>query len=106
MISSIDKTEFATTLQNCGASIVRVADTAKLAGIETEPAGLLDGYPRAVSIAVRLAAPIMDGIDKQPPPSIHHITAESMHCSMISPYAPPIYLRRPVELNQFPFQQV
>lgn len=68
MISSIDKAEFTNTLQGWGASIVRVADTAKLAGIETEPAGLLDGYPRAVSIAVRLSDPIIDGIDRQPTP--------------------------------------
>ena len=68
MISSIDKTEFTETLQNWGASIVRVADTANLVGIETEPASLLDGYPRAVSIAVRLSDPMIDAIDKQPTP--------------------------------------
>ena len=68
MTFSIDKTQFTATLQNWGASIVRVADTEKLKGIETEPASLLDGYPRAVSIAVRLSDSIMDGIDKQPTP--------------------------------------
>ncbi len=64
----IDKNEFTTTLNGWGATLVRVADTARLAGIATEPANLLDGYPRAVSIAVRLSDSIMDGIDKQPTP--------------------------------------
>ena len=68
MIVSIDKAEFIATLRTWGATIVRVADTARLAGIETEPANLLDDYPRAVSIAVRLADPIIDGIDRQPTP--------------------------------------
>ncbi len=66
--SLIDKTELAATLQNWGASLVRVADTARLADIETEPADLLANYPRAISIAVRLSDSIMDGIDKQPTP--------------------------------------
>jgi hypothetical protein len=35
MNSSIDKTELAATLLNWGASIFRVADTVRLAGIET-----------------------------------------------------------------------
>lgn len=68
MKSLIDKTEFIGKLENWGASIVRVADTAKLAGIDTEPNDLLSGFPKAVSIAVRLSNPTMDMIDKQPTP--------------------------------------
>ncbi|WP_022667623.1 4Fe-4S double cluster binding domain-containing protein [Desulfospira joergensenii] len=68
MAPLIDKKKFTETLQSWGAGIVRIADTANLAGIETEPGDLLDGFPRAVSIAVRLSDPIMDGIDNQPTP--------------------------------------
>jgi len=68
MIKSIDKVEIITTLQNWGASIVRIADTSRLAGIETEPADLLACFPRAVSIAVRLSNAVMDQIDRQPTP--------------------------------------
>lgn len=64
----IDKTEFITQIQDMGASIVRVADTSKLAGIDTDPKNLLDGYPRAVSIAIRLSDSVMNEIDKQPTP--------------------------------------
>jgi epoxyqueuosine reductase len=68
MISSIDKTDLVRTLHNWGASIIRVADTARLSGIETEPADLLVDFPRAVSIAVRLSSSVMDSIDRQPTP--------------------------------------
>lgn len=68
MNSLIDKTAFTTRLLNWGASVVRVADTAKLAGIETQPKDLLDGFPRAVSIAVRLSDSVLDSIDRQPTP--------------------------------------
>lgn len=68
MTSLIGKKELTDKLQSWGATVVRVADTARLDGIETEPKDLLDNYPRAVSIAVRLSDPIMDGIDKQPTP--------------------------------------
>ena len=68
MKSLIDKTEFIEKLENWGASIVRVADTAKLSGIDTEPSDLLSGFHRAVSIAVPLSGPVMNMIDKQPTP--------------------------------------
>ena len=68
MTFSIDKIDFIEILQNWGAGIVRIADTALLAGMETEPHDLLDGFPRAVSIAVRLSDAIMDGIDDRPTP--------------------------------------
>ncbi len=68
MKSLIDKTEFFENLENWGASIVRVADTARLSGIDTEPSDLLSDFHRAVSIAVCLSDPIMNMIDKQPTP--------------------------------------
>ena len=64
----IDKTALIAKLQQWGASLVRVADTDRLSGIDTEPADLLDGFPRAVSIAVRLSDAVMDMIDRQPTP--------------------------------------
>ena len=72
----IDKIELVAKLQHWGASIVRVADTARLSGIDTEPEDLLDGFPRAVSIAVRLSDSVMDMIDRQPTPlySSHYAT--------------------------------
>jgi len=66
MTPSMDKIAFIEKLQNWGASIVRIADTAKLSEIDTEPRDLLNGFPRAVSIAVHLSDPIMDMIDTQP----------------------------------------
>lgn len=64
----IDKAEFIATLKDWGASIVRVADTSRLLGIETEPKNLLDDYPKAVSIAIRLSDSVIDNIDRQPTP--------------------------------------
>ncbi len=51
-----------------GADLAAVADTSRLAGIETDPPDLLQGYPRAVSIAVRLADGIMDPVTERPTP--------------------------------------
>ena len=68
MKSRIDKTEFIAQIQDWGASIVRVAETSRLAGIGTDPEDLLDGYPKAVSIAIRLSNAVMDEIDMQPTP--------------------------------------
>lgn len=51
-----------------GADLTAVADTSRLAGIETDPPDLLEGYPRAVSMAVRLADGIMDPVTKRPTP--------------------------------------
>jgi len=80
MKSLVDKANFITKLQSCGASIVRVADTAKLAGIYTKPSDILNGFTRAVSIAVRLSGPVMDMIDKQPTPlySSHYIRVNAL----------------------------
>jgi epoxyqueuosine reductase QueG len=54
--------------RDCGAGLVGVADLALLEGIQTEPADLLEGYKRAVSIAVRLADGVIDTIVNSPTP--------------------------------------
>ncbi|MBU1230645.1 MAG: 4Fe-4S dicluster domain-containing protein [Proteobacteria bacterium] len=51
-----------------GASLVGVADVERLRGIETEPADLLSGFTRAVSLAVRLSDPVLDAIVDRPTP--------------------------------------
>jgi len=51
-----------------GASLVGVADLERLRGIQTEPADLLSGFTRAVSLAVRLSDPILDQITDRPTP--------------------------------------
>ena len=51
-----------------GATLVGVADLARLAGIATEPADLLAPFTRAVSLAVRVSDPIMDAIVDRPTP--------------------------------------
>jgi len=51
-----------------GASLVGVADTSRLAGIETQPESLLEDYPRAVVVGVQLSGGIMDGIQGEPTP--------------------------------------
>lgn len=67
-IASLQKAELISTLKHWGASIVRITDTKRLKGIETEPIDLLEGYTRAVSIAVCLSSDIMDHIVDQPTP--------------------------------------
>jgi len=51
-----------------GASLVGVADLERLRGLETEPADLFAGFTRAVSLAVRLADPVLDQIVDRPTP--------------------------------------
>lgn len=51
-----------------GATLVGIADLELLRGIQTEPADLLSGFTRAVSLAVRLSDPIMDAIVDRPTP--------------------------------------
>lgn len=48
------------------ADLVGVADTALLSGIETRPEDLLEGWPRAVCMGVRLADGIMDDVTQGP----------------------------------------
>jgi len=54
--------------RQCGADLVGVADLELLKGIDTEPADLLDGYSRAISIGVRLADGVIDPIVDRPTP--------------------------------------
>lgn len=49
-------------------TLVRIADLGLLAGIATEPADLLDGFTRAVSMAVALSNPIIETIRERPTP--------------------------------------
>ena len=51
-----------------GASLIGVADLERLRGIQTEPADLLSGFTRAVSLGVRLSDPVLDAIVDQPTP--------------------------------------
>lgn len=83
----IDKTKFIAELQDWGASVVRVADTSKLAGIDTEPEDLLNGYPRAVSIALHLSDSVIDKIDRQPTPLY------SSHYSRVNAFLDDIAIR-------------
>ena len=64
-MNSSELKEFART---CGADVVGVADLALLKGIETEPQNLMQGYERAVSMAVRLADGVIDPIVDSPTP--------------------------------------
>ncbi len=66
--------------RNLGASLVRVADLELLRGIETDPPELLDGFTRAVSLAVRLSDPIMDAIVDRPTPlySQHYLRVNAL----------------------------
>ncbi|MFH1115259.1 MAG: 4Fe-4S double cluster binding domain-containing protein [Pseudomonadota bacterium] len=54
--------------RHCGADLVGIADLKRLEGIQTEPGDLLEGYARAVSIAVRLSDGIVDAIADRPTP--------------------------------------
>jgi len=54
--------------RQCGADLVGVADLELLRGIDTEPADLLEGYNRAISIGVRLADGVIDPIVDRPTP--------------------------------------
>jgi epoxyqueuosine reductase QueG len=54
--------------RSCGADLVGIADLERIEGIQSEPKDLLDGFVRAVSIAVRLADGVIDGIENQPTP--------------------------------------
>ncbi|WP_319781112.1 4Fe-4S double cluster binding domain-containing protein [Maridesulfovibrio sp.] len=49
-----------------GADLVRVADSTRMAGMETRPENLLNNFPRAISIAVQLADGIIDTIVDTP----------------------------------------
>jgi len=54
--------------RECGADLVGIADLELLEGIHSEPADLLKGYSRALSLAVRLADGVIDPIVDSPTP--------------------------------------
>lgn len=66
--SKLDSAGLKRRARGWGASLVGIADLERLAGIETEPADLLSGFSRAVSLAVRLSDPVLDQITTQPTP--------------------------------------
>ncbi len=49
-----------------GADFVGIADLTLIEGIPTEPADLLQGYTRAISIAIRLSDGVIDPIVDSP----------------------------------------
>ncbi len=55
-------------IKGFGASLAGVADVSLMGELKTEPAGLLDPYSRAISIAVAVPAPVFETIDDQPTP--------------------------------------
>jgi epoxyqueuosine reductase len=64
----VNSSQFKRFARQCGADIVGIADLGLLKGLETEPADLLEGFSRAVSIGVRLSDPILDAITDAPTP--------------------------------------
>lgn len=54
---------------NAGADLVGIADTDLLTKLDSNPPNLLDGYKRAVSIAVRLPNAVFDEITDGPTPN-------------------------------------
>ncbi len=64
----MDPTELKNFARECGADLIGVADLALLKGIQTEPEDLLEGYSRAVSIAVALSNGVIDPIVDVPTP--------------------------------------
>lgn len=64
----MDAASLKNAARSFGAAQVGVADLALLRGIATEPADLLDGFSRAVSLAVPLSGPIMDALGDKPTP--------------------------------------
>lgn len=69
MASSNYTDQWKADIAGWGADLVGVADLAAMEGIEVSPAGLLDGFTRAVSIAVRLPQAVCDEIDDRPTPA-------------------------------------
>jgi len=61
-------TRIKTEILGLGADLAGVADIGDLRGIETMPPDLLDGFSRAVSIAVRLPVAVFEAISDGPTP--------------------------------------
>jgi len=66
--AKLDATRLKRRAHTWGASLVGIADLERLRGIATEPADLFNGFSRAVSIAVRLADPVLEQIVDRPTP--------------------------------------
>ena len=67
-----EKTEEIKTLAlDLGADLVGVADLALLRGIYTYPPDLLRPFQRGISVAVRLADPVVDAITVQDPTAVY-----------------------------------
>ena len=81
-----------------GASLVAVADLERLRGIETEPADLLSGFTRAVSLAVRLADPVLDQILAQAEP--RPTPLYSQHYQKVNALLDELALRTSLALQQ------
>jgi epoxyqueuosine reductase len=60
--------EIKSKIKNLGANCVGVADTEALKGLRLNPPNLLDSFPRAVSIALRLPSAAFEQIIDQPTP--------------------------------------
>jgi len=77
---SMDARSLKQATRRFGASLVRVADLALLSGIDTHPADLLDGYTRAVSVAVRLSDAAIETVTDRPTPlyAQHYLRVNSL----------------------------
>lgn len=60
------KQEMEKRVREWGADVVGVADTSRLEGIETRPDDLLEGWPRAICMGVRLADGVLDSVTHGP----------------------------------------
>jgi epoxyqueuosine reductase len=60
-----------------GADLVGIADTSPLKALKTDPVDLLQHYPRAIAIALRVPTDVFETIDDQPTP----IYATAYHTS-------------------------
>lgn len=63
---AITKKQILDFAESRGADLVGIADTSRLAGIETHPFDLLETYSRAVSMAIRLSDEVMDRVRNGP----------------------------------------
>jgi epoxyqueuosine reductase QueG len=64
----VNTKSFLENARSRGAALAGVADLAGLADLPTRPPDLFSGFTRAVVLAVRLADPILDGIEDTPTP--------------------------------------
>ncbi len=68
MINKEDTLRFKSTLYQWGADLVGIADTEPLKALRLNPSDLLEGYRRAVSIAVQVPIAIFETIKDRPTP--------------------------------------